>query len=50
MARENPAWAHAGLSSQEWSNGKVAIYGASGYAMVAWLVAAEQPPSLAVRI
>ncbi|KAJ0312252.1 hypothetical protein COL516b_001326 [Colletotrichum fioriniae] len=35
------------LAQQGWSNGKVALYGASGYAMVLWLVAAEQPPSLA---
>ncbi|GKT69129.1 CocE/NonD family hydrolase [Colletotrichum tofieldiae] len=37
------------LAKQQWSNGKVAMYGASGYAMLQWLVAAEQPPSLAVR-
>ncbi|KAK7447235.1 hypothetical protein CaCOL14_011635 [Colletotrichum acutatum] len=38
------------LAKQSWSNGKVALYGASGYAMVLWLVAAEQPPSLAAII
>ncbi|KAL2783263.1 Alpha/Beta hydrolase protein [Aspergillus keveii] len=38
------------LATQPWSNGKVALYGASGYAMVTWLVAAERPPSLAAII
>ncbi|CAJ2509293.1 Uu.00g143190.m01.CDS01 [Anthostomella pinea] len=34
----------------EWSNGKVALCGASGFAMNQWLVAREQPPSLAAII
>ncbi|KZL85929.1 family hydrolase [Colletotrichum incanum] len=38
------------LAKQQWSNGKIAMYGASGYAMLQWLVAAEQPPSLAAII
>lgn len=36
------------LAVQEWSSGKIGMYGASAFAMVQWLVAAEQPPSLAV--
>ncbi|KAJ4200259.1 hypothetical protein NW767_007780 [Fusarium falciforme] len=38
------------LARQSWSNGKVALYGASGYAMVIWLTAAERPPSLTAII
>ncbi|TID03848.1 Cocaine esterase [Colletotrichum higginsianum] len=38
------------LAKQQWSNGKVGMYGASGYAMLQYLVAAEQPPSLAAII
>ncbi|KAF5235501.1 hypothetical protein FANTH_11693 [Fusarium anthophilum] len=38
------------LSGQSWSNGKIALYGASAYAMVTWLVAAERPPALAAII
>ncbi|OHE98155.1 CocE/NonD family Hydrolase [Colletotrichum orchidophilum] len=38
------------LAKQPWSTGKIAMYGASGYAMVQWLVAAEQPPSLAAIV
>ncbi|KAJ5390550.1 Peptidase S15/CocE/NonD C-terminal [Penicillium cataractarum] len=34
------------LAVQDWSSGKVGMYGASAFAMVQWLVAAEQPPSL----
>lgn len=37
------------LAAQSWANGKVGMYGASAFAMVQWLVAAERPPSLAVR-
>lgn len=36
------------LAVQDWSSGKVGMYGASAFAMAQWLVAAEQPPSLAV--
>lgn len=36
------------LAKQDWANGKVGMYGASAFAMVQWLVAAEKPPSLAV--
>lgn len=36
------------LAAQEWSNGKVGMYGASAYAIVQWFTAAEQPPHLAV--
>ncbi|KAI8724266.1 CocE/NonD family Hydrolase [Fusarium sp. LHS14.1] len=38
------------LAKQPWSDGKVALYGASGYAMVIWLTVAEKPPSLAAII
>ncbi|KAH7325698.1 Alpha/Beta hydrolase protein [Stachybotrys elegans] len=38
------------LGSQTWSNGRVSLYGASAYAMLTWLIAAEQPPSLAAII
>ncbi|EWY81861.1 hypothetical protein FOYG_16070 [Fusarium oxysporum NRRL 32931] len=38
------------LAYQSWCNGKVALYGASGLAMVSWLVAAERPPSLAAIV
>ncbi|KAJ5509961.1 Peptidase S15/CocE/NonD C-terminal [Penicillium expansum] len=37
------------LAAQEWANRKVGMYGASAFAMIQWLVAAERPPSLAVR-
>lgn len=37
------------LAAQNWANGRVGMYGASAFAMVQWQVAAEQPPSLAVR-
>lgn len=38
------------IATQEWANGKVGMYGASAFAMVQWLVAAENPPSLAVGL
>ncbi|OAL54674.1 hypothetical protein IQ07DRAFT_596165 [Pyrenochaeta sp. DS3sAY3a] len=37
------------LAQQAWCNGKVGLYGASAYAMVQWLIAAEKPPSLAIE-
>ncbi|KAJ5959261.1 Peptidase S15/CocE/NonD C-terminal [Penicillium vulpinum] len=35
------------LAVQEWASGKVGMYGASAFAMLQWIVAAENPPSLA---
>ncbi len=35
------------IGAQEWSNGKVGMFGNSGLAMCQWFIAAEQPPHLA---
>ena len=35
------------IAAQDWSNGRVGMFGNSGLAMCQWFIAAEQPPHLA---